>query len=128
MTSNLILQCVFYLVVLILLAKPLGLYMARIFEGQPALLNTLGAPVERLIYRVSGIDEKHEMHWTQYALAALAFNLIGFLRRLRAAALPGRPAAQPAEPSPPFRPTRRSTRPSASPPTPTGRATAARRP
>jgi K+-transporting ATPase ATPase A chain len=79
MTSNLILQCVFYVVVLLLLAKPLGLYMARVFEGQPALLNTVGAPVERLMYRISGIDEKHEMHWTQYALAALAFNLIGLL-------------------------------------------------
>ena len=49
MTSNLILQCVFYLAVLILLAKPLGLYMARIYEDQPALINTLGRPVERLV-------------------------------------------------------------------------------
>jgi K+-transporting ATPase ATPase A chain len=79
MTSNLVLQCAFYIVVLILLAKPLGLYMARVFEGQPALLNTLGAPVERLMYRISGVDEKREMHWTQYALAALAFNLLGLL-------------------------------------------------
>ncbi len=79
MTSNLIIQCVFYVAVLILLAKPLGAYMARVYLGEPAVLNTIGGPVERLMYRVSGIDEKREMPWTQYALAALAFNLLGLL-------------------------------------------------
>jgi len=79
MISNLVIQCVLYMGVLLVLAKPLGAYMARIFEGEPAVLNTVGAPVERLMYRISGIDEKHEMRWTQYAFAALAFNLAGLL-------------------------------------------------
>ncbi|MBS0337850.1 MAG: potassium-transporting ATPase subunit KdpA [Proteobacteria bacterium] len=103
MTSNLVLQCGFYLAVLIALAKPLGAYMARVYSNEPALLNTLGAPVERLMYRISGIDEKHEMRWTQYALAALAFNLLGFLavyalQRLQGS-LPFNPQALPAIPA-----------------------------
>src|SRR5262249_1703208 len=66
-------------IVLIGLAKPLGAYMARIYEGQPAVLNRWGAPLERALYRVCGIDPEREMHWTQYAFSALAFNILGFL-------------------------------------------------
>jgi K+-transporting ATPase ATPase A chain len=100
MISNLVVQCGFYLAVLLLLAKPLGTYMARIYSAEPAFLNTLGAPVERVMYRLSGIDEKHEMRWTQYALAALAFNLVGLfavyaLQRFQAG-LPFNPQALPA--------------------------------
>lgn len=78
----------------------IGAYMARIYMGQPAVLNTAGAPVERLLYRISGIDEKHEIRWTRYALAALAFNLPGLLpvyalQRLQAV-LPFNPQALPA--------------------------------
>jgi K+-transporting ATPase ATPase A chain len=65
--------------VLIALAKPLGSYMARILEGQPAWLNTAGAPLERLIYRVCAVDPSREMRWTRYAFAMLAFNLLGGL-------------------------------------------------
>jgi K+-transporting ATPase ATPase A chain len=79
MTANGYLQLAVYVVVLLALAKPLGTYMARIFEGQPAVLNTLGGPFERLIYRVCGVDPAKEMRWTQYALAMLAFNLLGAL-------------------------------------------------
>ena len=71
MTANALLQLAFYVVVLIALAKPLGTYMARIYEGQPAFLNRIGAPFERLIYRVCGVDETADMRWTQYALAML---------------------------------------------------------
>jgi K+-transporting ATPase ATPase A chain len=79
MTANSYLQIVFYLAAVVALAKPLGIYMARIYEGQPALLNRVGAPFERLIYRVCGIDPAKEMRWTQYALAVLAFGLAGLL-------------------------------------------------
>ncbi len=79
MTANGYLQLVLYVVVLLVLAKPLGSYMARIFEGQPAMLNTVGGPLERLLYRVCGVDPGKEMRWTQYALAMLAFNLLGVL-------------------------------------------------
>jgi K+-transporting ATPase ATPase A chain len=77
MTANGYLQLVFYMVVLIALAKPLGAYMADIYEGKPAVLNQLGAPLERLIYRMCGVDETKEMHWTQYTLAVLWFSLAG---------------------------------------------------
>ena len=79
MTANGYLQIAFFLVVVVALAKPLGAYMARIYEGQPAVLNRFGAPIERLIYRLCGVDPTHEMRWTQYALAALTFSLFGLL-------------------------------------------------
>jgi K+-transporting ATPase ATPase A chain len=79
MTANGYLQLAFYLVVLIALAKPLGTYMAAIYEGKPAILNQLGAPLERLIYRLCGVKESEEMSWTRYALAALWFTLFGLL-------------------------------------------------
>jgi potassium-transporting ATPase potassium-binding subunit len=72
-------QLVFFLALLIALAKPLGAYMARIYEGRPALLNRVGAPFERLLYRVCGIDAQREMRWTEYAFAMLAFNVLGLL-------------------------------------------------
>jgi len=79
MTANGYLQLIVYVVILLALAKPLGSYMARIFEGQPAVLNTVGGPLERLLYRVCAVDPSKEMRWTQYALAMLAFNLLGGL-------------------------------------------------
>ncbi|HEY6241832.1 MAG TPA: potassium-transporting ATPase subunit KdpA, partial [Burkholderiales bacterium] len=79
MTANGYLQLAFYVVVLIALAKPLGTYMAAIYEGKPAILNQFGAPIERLIYRLCGVKESEEMRWTQYALAALWFTLVGLL-------------------------------------------------
>ena len=79
MTTNGWLQLALYVVVLLALAKPLGAYMARVYEGQPALLNRLGAPFERVLYKVCGIDPKHEMHWIEYALAALIFNIVGLV-------------------------------------------------
>jgi K+-transporting ATPase ATPase A chain len=79
MTANGTLQLVFYVVVLIALAKPLGTYMAAIYEGKPAILNQFGAPIERLIYRLCGVKESEEMRWTQYAQAVLWFSLFGLL-------------------------------------------------
>jgi K+-transporting ATPase ATPase A chain len=78
MTANDYLQLGFYIVVLLLLAWPLGLYMANVFEGRSRVLRW-GAPVERLIYRLCGIDPEREMRWTQYAVASLMFTLFGLL-------------------------------------------------
>src|SRR5499426_2926020 len=79
MTANGYLQLGFYIVVLIALAKPLGSYMARIYAGEPAFLNRIGGPFERLLYRVCGIDPGREMRWTEYAVATMAFNILGLL-------------------------------------------------
>jgi len=78
MTANALLQLVFYVVVLIALAKPLGAYMANVYEGRSAA-NRVGGSAEKLIYRLCGIDAGREMRWFEYAVAMLAFNLIGLL-------------------------------------------------
>ena len=79
MTANCYLQLALYVVVLVGLAKPLGDYMARIYDGEPAFLNRFGAPLERGLYRLFGVDANQEMRWTEYALAMLWFNLAGFV-------------------------------------------------
>jgi len=77
MTVNGILQLGLYLVVLIGLAKPLGWYMARVYEGESIGLNRVFGPVERFIYRLSGVRPEQEMSWKVYAVAMLLFNLCG---------------------------------------------------
>lgn len=79
MNSNALIQISIYLALLLLLAWPLGIYMARIYEGR---LPRLARPfhfLERLFYRLAGVDEDQEMTWQQYALALLLFNAAGFL-------------------------------------------------
>src|SRR5262245_55255234 len=79
MTGNGFLQVVFFLVVLTALTKPLGSYMARVFDGPPMLLDRVLGPIERLCYRSAGIDPEQGMTWRTYALAMLLFNLVGLL-------------------------------------------------
>jgi K+-transporting ATPase ATPase A chain len=67
------------MVVLIALAKPLGAYMARVYEGRPFGLDRVLGPLERLIYRVSGVRADEEMGWQTYAWAMMLFNLAGFV-------------------------------------------------
>ncbi len=71
-----ILQLVIYVVVLLLLAKPLGSYMANVYEGK-SIVNRVFGPAERGIYRIFGTREEIEMNWKTYALAFLLFNGIG---------------------------------------------------
>ncbi len=73
-----IVQLVLYMVVLILLAKPLGSYMANVYEGTSRVNRWFG-PVERLIYRLFGTREDVEMNWKTYTLAFLVSNLIWVL-------------------------------------------------
>jgi potassium-transporting ATPase potassium-binding subunit len=79
MTANGVLQLVFYLIVLLVLAKPLGAYMGRVYEGRRVALDRALGWLERLVYRVSGISPKAEMGWKTYAVTMLIFNLAGFL-------------------------------------------------
>lgn len=79
MTFNGIVQIIVFLSILILSAKPLGIYVARIFENKPVVLNKWFLPVERLIYRLCGINPEEEMTWKTYAFAMMAFNIIGLL-------------------------------------------------
>jgi K+-transporting ATPase ATPase A chain len=72
-------QIIVLLLAVGLLTKPLGMYMARVYAGQPVWIDRALGPVERSFYRVSGIDPKREMSWKKYALSVLAFSLAGFL-------------------------------------------------
>ena len=74
--NNFIQSCVFISIIL-LLVKPLGIYMARIYMGKQAGLNVWFAPVERWTYRLSGIEPEREMSWKQYAFSVMLFNVIG---------------------------------------------------
>jgi len=73
------LQIVLYLVVLLILVKPLGAYMARVYQGQDVLLDSLMRPFERLLYRLAGVQPEKEMDWKTYGLVLLLFNLLGLL-------------------------------------------------
>jgi K+-transporting ATPase ATPase A chain len=77
MTFNTILQIVFYLAVLVLLAKPLGSFMARVFQRERTFLDPVLGPVERFIYRFARINPDEEMDWKANAVAMLLFNVIG---------------------------------------------------
>jgi potassium-transporting ATPase potassium-binding subunit len=79
MTANGIFQLALYLVVLIALAKPLGAYMARVYQNEPIALGRVLGWLERLIYRWSGIRPTEEMGWKTYAATMLLFNLFGLL-------------------------------------------------
>jgi potassium-transporting ATPase potassium-binding subunit len=79
MTGNAYLQMGLYFGVLMLLAKPLGVYMARVYEGQASGLSQVLGPVERLFYGICGINPDEEMNWKQYAGAVLLFSAAGFL-------------------------------------------------
>ena len=75
MTPNGLLQIALYLVVLLALVRPLGAYMARVYEGQRTWLDRLLRPLERLIYGIGGVNAHVEMDWKVYAAAALLFKL-----------------------------------------------------
>jgi len=72
-------QLLLYVVVLLLLARPLGTYMASVFQGERVLLDRVLGRVERFLYRTSGIDPRTEMTWKTYAVAMLLFNIIGLI-------------------------------------------------
>ncbi|MFO0869652.1 MAG: potassium-transporting ATPase subunit KdpA [Pirellulales bacterium] len=79
MTSAGFWQIALYLVVLLLCVKPLGLYLARIYSGATPGPARWLAPLERLVYRLCGVDATAEMHWKQYAAAVLSLSLVSFL-------------------------------------------------
>ena len=79
MTLNGILQIAFYLIVLVLAVKPLGKFMAKVLRRERTFLDPVLRPVERFLYRVSGINPDEEMDWKQNAVAMLLFNFTGLV-------------------------------------------------
>src|SRR5260221_7211676 len=72
-------QYALFLVVVVLLVRPVGIYLLRVFTGQKTMLDRVVRPVERLIYRLAGIDAERQMNGKQYAIAFLLFSLVGTL-------------------------------------------------
>src|SRR6202020_2645502 len=79
MTTNGWFQILFFFALVLLCAKPLGLYMARVFERERTFADRVFRPIERVIYRLTGINETHEMAWTEYAVVMLLFSLVTLL-------------------------------------------------
>ena len=79
MTAQGFFQIAIYLIVLLALVKPLGLYMARVYQNESVGLNRYLAGFENLLYRLSGVKTEQDMRWTQYTLAVLVFNVLGLL-------------------------------------------------
>lgn len=74
MTANGWFQIALFLALILAITKPLGMFMAKVFSGERTFFDPVARPIERLLYRVTGVDEKHEMRWTEYAVSMLLFS------------------------------------------------------
>ena len=79
MTANGWIQIAIFAVIVTASVKPLGLYMAKVFEGQRTFLSPIMRPIERMFYAICGVKEGDEQHWTTYTVAVLLFSLLGFV-------------------------------------------------
>ena len=79
---NAFMQIGIFCLLILLMTKPVGVYLFRVFAGQRTLLSPLLRPVERGIYRVTGVDPLAEMRWTTYSVALLLFSLVSLLSTL----------------------------------------------
>jgi K+-transporting ATPase ATPase A chain len=96
--TNAVIQIGIYLGALVLVSKPLGVYFARVYQGERTFADPVFRPAERFIYRLTGVDERREMRWTTYTIALLAFSIVSvvvlyLIQRLQAH-LPLNPADQ----------------------------------
>lgn len=78
MTANGLLQIALFSAIVILITRPLGGYMKRVFNGEYVFLTPILRPVELLFYRLAGVDEKSDQHWLRYGAAMLFFSVAGF--------------------------------------------------
>jgi K+-transporting ATPase ATPase A chain len=79
MTLNGWLQIVFFLALVLLVTKPLGIFIAHVFNRERTFLDPVAGPVERLIYRLTRVDAGREMRWTEYAVSMLLFSVVSML-------------------------------------------------
>src|SRR5271166_5810016 len=73
------LQIFVFLALILAVTKPLGVFMTHVFAGERTFLDPVLRPIERLLYRITGVDDKHEMRWTEYATAMLLFSGVSML-------------------------------------------------
>ncbi len=79
MTTNGWIQIAFFLLVIFLVTKPLGIFMTRVFNREKTFLDPVMRPLEKLLYRLTGVDDQHEMRWTEYAVAMLLFSVVSMI-------------------------------------------------
>ena len=79
MTLNGWIQILVYFLLLLAVTKPIGIFMTRVFDGERTFLHPLLRPIERLVYRLSGVNEEREMRWTEYATAMLLYSVVSML-------------------------------------------------
>ena len=79
MTANGWFQILFFFALILIIARPLGVYMARVFARERTFFDFAARPLERLLYRLTGVDETEEMGWKKYALAMLSFSAVTML-------------------------------------------------
>src|SRR6266478_5935301 len=79
MTANGWFQIAFFILLILAVTKPMGVFMARVFNREKTFMDPVLRPLERLLYRVTGVDENHEMRWTEYAVSMLLFSAVSML-------------------------------------------------
>ena len=79
MTANGWFQILLFLACVFLLTKPIGIFLTRVFNRERTFLDPVLQPIERLLYRITGVDADHEMRWTEYAISMLLFSLVSML-------------------------------------------------
>src|ERR1019366_7712099 len=79
MTANGWFQILVFLALIFLVTKPLGVFMARVVSRETTFMDPVLRPMERLLYRVTGVDEDHEMRWTEYAISMLLFSVVSMI-------------------------------------------------
>jgi len=79
MTFNGWLQILLFFILILVVTKPLGIFMARVFNRERTFLDPILRPIERLVYRLTGVKEDREMGWTEYAVAMLLFSLVSMV-------------------------------------------------
>src|ERR1043165_4199882 len=79
MTLNGWIQILFFLALVLAVTKPLGVFMSRVFNRERTFMDPVLRPLERFIYRTTGVGEGHEMRWTEYAVSMLLFSAVSML-------------------------------------------------
>src|ERR1700760_2615810 len=79
MTANGWFQILLFLLLVFLVTKPMGIFMTRVFNREKTFMDPVLRPLERLLYRVTGVDENYEMRWTEYAIAMLLFSVVSMI-------------------------------------------------
>ena len=79
MTANGWFQIFVFLGLVLLITKPMGIFMARVFNREKTFLDPVLRPIEKLLYHVTGVNENEEMRWTEYAISLLLFSLVSMI-------------------------------------------------